>query len=214
MKKVKIRLGVFLAVVLIGSFFFSTVHAQVPYTVWEGAWFKLTIVSKGYERNLVGTSPVWKPLNGRFTAFMRIGTWTDPTATEGDETFSADIYFYDEDVPGWQALPVILNRIHGTSLDIFIRCARITGDLSTGTGETLRFLGRTTGKMNKAGTALQTGTFKSLAGSHVQMDPLDPLGPLYEVSGLTITGNLIFPIPPGTFCKSKANQLLPPCTTP
>jgi hypothetical protein len=209
MKKVKIGFGVFLAVALIGSFFFSTVHAQ-PYTVWEGAWFKLTIVSKGYERNIGGT-PDWKPLNGRFTAFMKIGTWTDPTATEGDETFGADIFYYDEDIVGWQSMPVTLHRIHGNSLDIFIWCASITGDLSTGTGDTLRFLARITGKMNKAFTSLQTGSFKSLAGSHVQMDPLDPLGPLYEASGLTITGNLIFPILPGTFCKSKANQLLPPC---
>jgi len=35
MKKVKIGLGVFLAAVLIGSFFLSPAHAVVPYTIWK-----------------------------------------------------------------------------------------------------------------------------------------------------------------------------------
>jgi hypothetical protein len=41
MKKVRIGLGVFVAAVLIGSFFLSTAHAQVDYTIWEGRWLKV-----------------------------------------------------------------------------------------------------------------------------------------------------------------------------
>jgi len=209
MKKVKVGLGVFLAVVLIGSFFLSPVHAEVPYTIWQNTWFKINIVAKGYERNIFGT-PEWLPLNGRFTAFINIGTWNDLNALiEGDETFAADIYTYDE-VTGWQnpPIPVFLHRIHGNALDIFVWSQTDDGDIATGSGKRIAFLARITGKMNKDGIHLQTGTFKSLAGYIIEMDPDDPLGPLYEPSSLTMTGNLIIP---ETFCKSKTNQQYPPC---
>ena len=208
MKKVKIGLGVFLAVVLIGGFFLTPAHAVVPYTIWEDTWFKINVVAKGYERNSGGT-PDWLPLNGRFTAFMNIGIWNDPNASiEGDETFAAEIHFYDDDLQLWQSTPVTLHRIHGNPLDIFIWSQTDDGDIATGTGKRIAFLARITGKMNKDGIHLQTGTFKSLAGYIIEMDPDDPLGPLYEPSSLTMTGNLIIP---DTFCKSKTNQQYPPC---
>jgi len=210
MKKVKIGLGVFLAAVLIGSFFLSPAHAVVPYTIWEDTWFKINIVAKGYERNMPGP-PDWLPLNGRFTAFMNIVTWNDPNGSiEGDETFAAEIHFYDDDAQKWQIMPVTLHRIHGTSLDIFVWSQTDDGDIATGSGKRIAFLARITGKMDKNGVSLQTGTFKSLAGYNIEMDPdpLDSLGPLYEPSGLTMTGNLIIP---ATFCKSKTNQQYPPC---
>ena len=79
MKKLKKGLGAFLAVAFIGSLFSSAVRAQgADYTIWQGQWFKINIVTKGYERNIGGT-PDWKPLNGRFTAFLNIVTWTDLT---------------------------------------------------------------------------------------------------------------------------------------
>ncbi len=209
MKKVKMGFGVFLAAILIGSFFSSTVHAQVLYTVWEGAWFKINLVSKGYERNLAGT-PDWSPLNGRLTAFLNIGAWNDPNGSiEGDETFAAEIYFYDDGGLGWQNMPVILNRIHGNPLDIFVWSQTDTGSIAAGHGERIGFLARITGKMDKTVASLKTGTFKSLAGYLVELNPDDSLGPLYEVSGLTMTGNLIIP---ATFCKSKTNQQYPPCS--
>ena len=208
MKKVKIGLGVFLAVVLIGGFFLTPAHAVVPYTIWEDTWFKINVVAKGYERNSGGT-PDWLPLNGRFTAFMNIGIWNDPNASiEGDETFAAEIHFYDDDAQKWQIMPVTLHRIHGTSLDIFVWSQTDDGDIATGSGKRIAFLARITGKMDKNVVSLQTGTFKSLAGYNIEMDPLDSLGPLYEPSGLTMTGNLIIP---ATFCKSKTNQQYPPC---
>ncbi len=208
MKKVKIGLGVFLAVLLIGSLFFSTVHALVPYTIWQETWFKINIVVKGYERNMPGP-PDWSPLNGRFTAFMKIVTWNDPNPLiEGDETFAAEIHFYDDDVQKWESKPVTLNRIHGNPLDIFIWSQTDDGDIATGSGKRIAFLARITGKTDKTGASLQTGTFKSLTGYNIEMDPSDPLGPLYEPSALTMTGNLIIP---ATFCKSKTNQQYPPC---
>jgi hypothetical protein len=208
MKKMKIGLGVFLAVVFIGSFFFNTVHAQVSYTIWEDAWFKINMVSKGYERNFGGT-PDWLPLNEKFAAFINIGTWTDPNGSiEGDEIFDAGIYYYDDDTAGWQNISVIFHRIHGNPLDIFIWSQTDDGDISVGNGLRITFLARITGKMDRAGTSLQTGKFKTLAGYVIEMDPLDPISPLYEPSDLTMTGNLIIP---ATFCKSTKNQQYPPC---
>jgi hypothetical protein len=140
---------------------------------------------------------------------VHIGTWADPNGSiEGDETFGADIFYYDEDIVGWQSMPVTLHRIHGPSLDIFLWSQTDDGNIAAGTGQRITFLTRVTGKMDRTGTLLQTGTFKSLAGFVIEMDPDDPFGPLYEPSGLTMTGNLIIPT---TFCRVKANLLSPPC---
>ncbi len=208
MKKVKIGLGVFVAAVLIGSFFFSTAHAQGPdYTDWEGTWFKINMVIKGYEKNPAPT-PAWLPVNGRLTAFVNIGTYSDPPGSiEGDETFDAVIHYNDDDT-GWKQLLVTLNRVHGNPLDILIWSQTDTGTIATGSGERVAFVARITGKMDKTGTFLQTGTFKSLAGSLIELAPIDPEGPLYQASGITMTGNLIIP---STFCKSTMNQQYPPC---
>ena len=194
MKRVKIGLGVFWAATLIGGFFSGTVHAQVPHTVWEGAWFKINVAV--YKPNL-GRTPNWLPNNAHFTAFLHIGTWTDPPGSiEGDETFDAAIHYNND--TGWQIMPVTLNRIHcihGNPLDIIISSNNITADVATGQ-ETIRFMARIRGKINKAGTSLRTGTFKSLEGSHPKLDPL------------VMTGDLIIPT---TFCNSNTNQKYPPC---
>jgi hypothetical protein len=96
MKKVRIGLSVFVLAVLIGSFFFSTAHAQVSYDIWNGKWFKVNMNFKGYERNLAG-APDWLTANDRFTSFVRIGAYNDPSGLiEGDETFDAEIWYYDD----------------------------------------------------------------------------------------------------------------------
>jgi len=208
MKKVKIGLGVFLAVVLFGSSFFSTVHAQVLYTIWEDTWFKLNVAVKGYERNLGGT-PDWLPDNGKFTAFLHIGAWTDPNPSiEGDESYVANLYYYDEDIAGWQNRPVPLGRIHGNPLDILIYTGWGTGSAASGNVESIRFMGRITGKLDKTGTLAPTSKFKSLAGSHTKLDSATQT---YQGAGLTITGSLIIP---ADFCSKSANLTTPPCTTP
>ena len=206
MKKAKIGLGVFLTVALIGSFLFGTVHAQgVDPTIWQDAWFKLSVAVKGFERNLNGT-PDWLPDNGKFTAFLHIGTWTEPTlgTIEGDESYAANLYYYDEDTAVWQDRPVPLNRIHGNPLDILIYSSWGTGSAATGNLESIRFMGRITGKLDKSGSFLQTAKFKSLAGSHTKLDSVNLI---YQGAGLTITGNLIIP---ETFCKGD-NLTTPPC---
>ena len=216
MKKVKIGLGVFVAAVLIGSFFFSTAHAQGPdYTIWEGTWFKVNTNFKGYERNLAGP-PDWFTANERFTTFVRIGTYNDPSGLiEGDETFDAEIWYYDDTpappgwgpmVPltGWVSMPVVFNRMHGNPLDLIIWSQTDQGDITTGNGERLAFTARITGKMDRTATFLQTASFKCLGGYLVEMDPADPF---YQASGVTMTGTLV----PATFCRSTANQGTPPC---
>jgi hypothetical protein len=209
MKKAKIGLGVFLGVILIGSLFFSTVHAQVDYTIWEDTWFKLNVAVKGYERNLGGT-PDWLPDNGKFTAFLHIGVWTDPDGSiEGDEFYAANLYYYDEDTAAWlnRTLFPGLSRVHGNPLDILVYSSWGTGSVASGTLESIRFMARITGKLDKTGNLAPTSKLKSLAGSHTKLDPLNPLGPLYQGAGLTITGSLIIP---ATFCTVKKNQTVPP----
>ena len=214
MKKTKIGLGVFLAVALIGSFLFGTVHAQgVLPTIWEDVWFKLNVAVKGYERNLNGT-PDWVPDNGKFTAFLHIrtgaGAYNDPDPLiQGDEWYAADLYYNDDTGPQIRYVP--LNLINGTApLDILIYSSWGTGSAASGTLESIRFMARLTGTMDKTGTFLQKGKFKSLAGSHTKLDP-NPANPMYEGAGLTITGSLIIPF---TFCKSTKNQQYPPCLLP
>jgi hypothetical protein len=65
-------------------------------------------------------------------------------------------------------------------------------------------MARLTGTMDKTGTFLQKGKFKSLAGSHTKLDPGTQT---YQGAGLTITGSLIIP---ATFCTGK-NLGTPPC---
>ena len=219
MKKVRICLGVFVTAVLIGSFFFSTAHAQGPdYTIWEGTWFKVNTNFKGYERNLAGP-PDWLTANDRFTSFVRIGTYNDPSGLiEGDETFDADIWYYDDTTPspawgpmapvsGWVPIPVVFNRIHGNPLDILIWSQTDTGSLTDGSGgQRMAFAARISGKMDRTGAFLQTASFKCLGGYFVEMDS-DPLDSIYEASGITMTGTLV----PATFCNSIRNQEYPPC---
>jgi len=208
MKKAKIGLGVFLGVILIGSFFFSTVHAQVvDYTIWEDTWFKLNVAVKGYERNLGGPPPDWLPDNGKFTAFLHIGAWTDPSPLiEGDESYAANLYYYDEDAGVWlNRTLTALSRVHGNPLDLLVYSNWGTGSAASGILESIRFMGRITGKLDKAGTSLQTAKFKSLAGSHTKLDSATQT---YQGAGLTITGSLIIP---ATFCLSTKNQQYPPC---
>jgi len=208
MKKVKIGLGVFLAAIFIGSFFLSTVHAQgVDYTIWEGTWLKVGTNFKGYERNFAGP-PDWLPANERFTVFVNIFAWNDPDATpnSGDEFFNAMLWVYDYGAipPAWQSMPIALNYIHGTPLDLLIWSQNDQGDITTGTGERLAFSARIKGTMDRTGTFLQTATFKCLGGYFVEMDPADPI---YQAAGVTMTGTLI----PATFCNSLTNQQYPPC---
>jgi hypothetical protein len=222
MKKVRIGLGVFVAAVLIGSFFFSTAHAQgVDETIWEGKWFKVNMNFKGYERNFAGP-PDWSPANDRFTGFVNIGPWTDPDGgIVGDEYFDAQIWYYDEGavptltgsvagvpvIGGWVPIPVVFNRIHGTPLDIVIWSQTDQGSLTDGTaGQRLAFAARISGKMDRTGAFLQTATFKCLGGYFVEMNS-DLLDSIYQGSGITMTGTLI----PATFCNSPTNQQYPPC---
>jgi hypothetical protein len=208
MKKAKIGLGVFLAVALIGSFFFNTVHAQVLYTIWEGTWFKLSVAVKGYERHLNGT-PDWLSDNGKFTAFLHIGTWNDPNPLiEGDESYAANLYYYDEDTAVWLNRPLAaLSRVHGNPLDLLVYSSWGTGTAATGNLESIRFMARITGKLDKNGILAPTSKFKSLAGSHTKLDSVNLI---YQGAGLTITGSLIIP---ATFCTGKNVTVppLPPC---
>jgi hypothetical protein len=66
-------------------------------------------------------------------------------------------------------------------------------------------MGLITGTMDKTGTILQKAKFKSTAGSHTMLDPVNQV---YYGLGLTVTGNLIIP---DTFCSKTTNQQYPPC---
>ena len=168
--------------------------------------------SKGTIQDIVNRN-FWLPDNGRLTAFVNTGTWNGPNGSiEGGETFAAEIH-YSDDAMTWKNLPVILTRIHGNPLDTLIWSQTDQGDFgkgnfTTGAGERITFVARITGKMDKSGVSLQTGTVKSLAGYHIELSPNDPEGPLYDASALTMPGNLIIP---ATFCKSTTNQQYLPC---
>jgi hypothetical protein len=198
MKKVKIGLGVFLAAVLIGSFFFSTAHAQVGFDVWEGRWLKVNTNFKGYERNLAGP-PDWFTVNDRFTLFLNFLSWNDPD-------FSAEFWYYDEDSARWQSVPVTLNYLHGTPLDFLIWVENegaIPPDI-----DKLALVARISGKLARTTPTLQTASFKCLGGYFIEKDTTsDPFDPIYAASGVTMTGTLV----PLNFCDSARNSQYPPC---
>jgi hypothetical protein len=200
MRMVKVGLSILVMAIFMSGFFSGTAHAQgVDETIWEGTWFKLNTNFKGYERNLAG-SPDWFSANYRFTIFANILTWNGPG-------FSAVFWYYDDDIADWVAVPIDLYYIHGTPLDLLIFAFNDQGDIFTGDGEALSFAARITGKLDKTGEALQTGKFKSLGGYFIEIDTSVPLDPIYQGSGVTMTGTLI----PANFCASPKNQQYPPC---
>jgi len=198
---IKVGLGVLAVAIFISWFSFGTAHAQGPnYTIWEGEWLKVNTNFKGYERNLAGP-PDWFTVNARFTMFVHITGWVNPN-------FTADFYYYDDDLPGWQSVPVTLNYLHGSPLDFLIWVEN--DGVAAPDIDRLAFAARLSGKMNRAGTDLQTASFKCLGGYFIEKDTVDPLDPIYSASGVTMTGTLV----PATFCNSTRNWQYPPCRGP
>ena len=120
MKGIKVGFGVLAVAIFISWFSFGAAHAQGPgYTIWEGKWLKVNTNFKGYERNLAGP-PDWFTANDRFTMFVNISSWNNPDVTPNtrDEYFSADFWYYDDNLAGWQSVPVTLNYLHGAPLDL------------------------------------------------------------------------------------------------
>jgi hypothetical protein len=137
-----------------------------------------------------------------------MSSWNDPDVTPNtrDEYFSADFYYFD-DLAGWQSVTVRLYYLHGTPLDLLIWALNDQGAFPADNTERLTFAARLSGKMNRAGDALQTASFKCLGGNFIEINPDDPDGAIYAASGVTMTGTLV----PLNFCDSARNSLLPPC---
>jgi hypothetical protein len=207
MKGIRVGFGVLAVAIFISWFSFGTAYAQGPdYTKWEGRWLKVNTNFKGYERNLAGP-PNWFTVNERFTMFLVFLSWNDPDVTPntGDEYFSAAFEYYDEDLAGWQSVPVTLNYLHGSPLDFLIWVEN--DGVAAPDIDRLAFAARLSGKLNRVGDALQTVSFKCLGGYFIEKDTVDPLDPIYSASGVTMTGTLV----PLNFCDSARNRQYPPC---
>jgi hypothetical protein len=204
MKGIKVGFGVLALAIFISWFSLGTAHAQGPaFTDWEGRWLKVGTNFKGYERNLAGP-PDWFTVNDRFTLFLFMG---NPGSWNGSG-FAATFYYFDEDIGNWQPVPVTLNYLHGTPLDFLIWVLNDQGGIFPGNNtERLTFAARLSGKLNRAGTDLQTASFKCLGGYFIEIAPDDPDGAIYAASGVTMTGTLV----PLNFCDSARNLQYPPC---
>jgi hypothetical protein len=203
MKAIKVGFGVLAVAIFISWFSFGTAYAQIGYDVWVDRWFKVNTNFKGYEHNPAGP-PDWFTVNARFTMYVHITAWVDPN-------FTADFWYYSDDIANWQQVtPITLNFLNGSPLDFLIWVENNGTGLPQGDIDRLAFAARISGKLARTTPTLQTASFKCLGGYYIEKDTSEPLDPIYQLSGVTMTGTLI----PLNFCDSARNLQYPPCLPP
>ena len=149
--------------------------------IWQDQWFKVTVKNEGYFMENIGLSGD----RHKISAYIKILDW-NPEAN----TFQATLYTYDSADSQWLSVSMPLQYTSGTNLN-FLVSSQVNGQVTYG------FTARIKGARTKAG-ALKSGTFKTLAGYHVQATSQESdegsAGSVQEedLSGwLKITGNRI-----------------------
>ena len=196
MKKVKVGLGVFLAAVLIGSFFFGTAHAQPDLSRWQNQWFSVSGKSSGWE--IEGGATTILTSGGSIKGFLELGALTFP---------SLAAYLYGPDLNGsWELLATgSCEYMAGNEWDFI--CDLSQGGVSPFNAGIDAFI-RITGKSNTKTVppSLKSATLKSSGGAFSgNVDPEFPN--TLSIGGITLTGKWLDLT---TFCKGK-NVTTPPC---
>ena len=202
MKKAKTGLGIFLAVVLIGSFFLSPAHAQnyPDLSMWLNQWFKVSLMLRVLHFSNIGVPPDPGQDVGRGTAYL-VCTSLTPTPFNPNisPVLSCDIFVQNE-AGDWQFEDFSFNYVGG-DVSNFAGWSTI----ASATFENA-FTVQIKGTKKKDGT-LTGATIKTLGGYTWEID---------DVPGFTgrWVGTLNFKgtwVNPATLCKSGKNPTLPPC---
>ena len=205
MKKVKIGLGVFLAVVLIGSFFFTTAHAQQnPYpdlSIWLKQWFKLSVIFQELHFSNIGVPPSPGQEVERWPGYL-VCTSLNPTPYDPkiSPIFSCNIYGPNPD-GSWGVDQMSINYVAG-DVSNFAGWAELTVPGMLANAFTIQI----NGKQKKDGT-FTGATIKTLGGYRWELDDL-PGSTERWVGSIRFSGTWVNP---KTLCKPAKNSTLPPC---
>jgi len=205
MKKVKIGLGVFLAVVLIGSFFFSTVHAQnyPDLSIWLNQWFKVSLMLQELHFSNIGVPPDPGQEVERGTAYL---LFKSLTPTPFDPNVSP-VLAYEIHVPNeegeWQSYSFDFNYVGG-DVSNFAGWSDVSSPILRN-GFTIQIKGAQ--KKDKTFTG---ATIKTLGGYHSEIDDA-PGSTERWVGSIKFSGTWVNT---NTLCGKGKNPTLPPCNIP
>jgi hypothetical protein len=201
MKKAKIGLGVFLAVVLIESFFLSPAHAQhyPDLGIWLNQWFKVSITIQDLYFSDIGAPPDPRQYVERGTGYLVLANLA-PFDPDTPPVFTYRIYVTDG-AGGWYEYPypLDLNYVGGDVSNFAGWSYSSSPDLQ------IALVIQIKGTKKKDGT-FTGATIKTLGGYHYENDapPERWLGSM-KFSGTWVNT--------ATLCKSEKNSTLPPCST-
>ncbi len=197
MKKVKIGLGVFVAVILLESIFLGPAHAQ-DYPIlsdWVNQWFKVSIVLQDLYFPDIGLPPAQETERGAgYLVFTNFTPDTPP--------FLAYELYVSGGAGYWAKYPYTLILYY------------VGGDVSNFAGWTyssapeLQLALAIQVKGTKKNDGTFTGaTIKTLGSYHYENDA----PPERWIGSLKISGTWVNP---ASLCKSSKNSTLPPCSIP
>jgi len=204
MKKVKVGLGVFLAAVLIGSFFFSTVHAQdyPDLSIWLNQWFKASFNSQKLHFSDIGVPPVNGQEVENGTIYLVFISLSQPPYDVDHPPILSGYVYHPNDIGGWGVDDLSLNYVGG-NVSNFAGWSEVL----PGPYEVSGFTVQIKGAKKKDGT-FTGATIKTLGGVSWEIDDVSRerwIGTI-KFSGTWVNTNIL--------CSKGKNPTLPPCSHP
>ena len=203
MKKVKIGLGVFLAAVLIGSFFLSPAHAQnyPDLSIWVDEWFKVSLMLQELHFSDIGVPPDSGQQVERVTGYLVLRSLT-PFNPATAPVLTYEIYFPNGS-GSWQSDTFDFNYVGG-DVSNFAGWSDSSSP-SLGTAFTMQIKGK-----QKKDLTFTGATIKTLGGYTWEIDDV-PGSTERWVGTVKFNGTWVNP---NTLCNKGKNPTLPPCSIP
>lgn len=168
----------------------GTEPARAAASNWDGSWFAMKVTQKG----LFSEDGRWRTGVDRFPIWLLLETYEAGGPGDADDAFVAEFRTRTDD-GGFETLPVRLHVLRtGSNTDDFLVYAGMdaNGDVDTGDGLRVTFVGHVKGKRRSDGS-LRSATFKGLGGTYVERSQGRTYGGESAVSGKLIdAGKLPF----------------------
>ncbi len=205
MKKAKIGLIIFGAVVLIGSFSLTSASAQEgsypDLSIWLNQWFKISSIFQELHFSDIGVPPDPGQEVEHETSYLVLKSLTPfPFDPNISPVLRYNIYVQSDDDGSWQPFAFDFNSVGG-NVSNFAGWSDFSSP-SLHMGFTIQIKGT----QKKDGT-FTGATIKTLGGYTLEMD-VDPGDTERWVGSMKFSGTWVNR---ATLCKSAKNSTLPPC---